>query len=221
MDFKMNDTVLKKLQKAINGEWVFAAKAREAALNNSWKQFQLGKTPQPFILNVLAYVNYNNCLKKCEELFKGPINDVLKIFPVWICDNRDDEPSSDWTRAYVLKIGNSPIEVSSSNFKFLEKEELYFNATITLDVTRWEVGNVEKSTYYSSEIKLAMRGLVYCVVEGDVYHLNQIVNSEKLKPIPKPSNKIPAFSCAVIPALEGISEDVVEELELLNIDGSK
>jgi hypothetical protein len=209
-----------KLQKLIDDGWQFASDARDACKNNTWREFQLMQMPKPFPLNFIARINYKQCLLKSIEMLRPPLLEEIKLYPVWICENEDDEPSADWHIGYISQTGNNPIVEHEDYHQLFKGSELNCNAIITVSAHRWIVGNIVKSNYYGTTIPMAMRGLFYSVLEYDVIQLDNITREEELDIVLKPVEKIPAYGYKVLPALVGFPDDLLMEIKNLgyNID---
>lgn len=204
---------LNKLQKLIDGDWIHTATARNACMNNTFKEFLLQIMPKPLFLNIIAYLNYNKCLDKCMDMLSGPTEVELKLFPIWYCHNPDDTPANPWEKAYAIKIGNQPIAISEISSSDIKKIGLDFNTVVTTKVKIWNAGTIGESRNYAPSVPLPMRGLIYCVVDLELILIEQIINEEILETIPEPSEKIPPFSEKVLPALINYPNDILEQIK--------
>jgi hypothetical protein len=168
---------VKKLQAIIDGDWRFAAAAREACKNNTWREFQLLQQPKPFVFNVFALVSYNRCLSKCIELFNAPTIQEMMLIPVWMGNNLDDDPIRHWEKAYVMKIGDQPLSIIE-NSSITKYSKVLFDLIITLKVRVWDVGILIKSSAYSSSVPLVIRGIPYGVLDNRVIEVDEILKEE-------------------------------------------
>ncbi len=210
--------LIKNLSKLIDGDWQYANAAREACKNNTWTQFQLKQMPKPFILNCLAFFNYNECLSKSVEIFRGPFEEELKLIPVWKGENYDDTPSNNWKRAYVSSMDKDHLQFHNTTTSFLKKNELNFDSIITIKVRKWDVGIIVKTKYYSPSVPLVIRGIVYSLLAYEAVELMEIVQEEKFETIEKPTKKIQPFCCRVLPALKNIPDDILQMTRAFEID---
>jgi hypothetical protein len=207
----MNPT-LEHIQKLLDGDWKFAADAREACKSNSWREFQRVQQPPPLPLNLPAFLSYQRSLNFCAKTISTPSVQRMFLMPVWVTDNLDDIPTKKWTHDFAVKLGDQPIYAIDTSESFKRVEPL-FHSFFELQVKVWDVGLVVQSRYYSHEIKMQQRGWIYSVMQSQVIEVEKILSEEKKNARPKPNSAVAPFQFNMTPAIEDLPDVLLQEMK--------